>query len=81
MNIDGVAIIDVPENGFAWGYGGSGPSQLALAILLHAGFKPAVATKHYMRFKEEFLARAPKDAVLRLVVDVRAWVQQREQAA
>ena len=30
-------------DGFNWGYAGSGPAQLALAILLHAGVSTARA--------------------------------------
>src|SRR5204863_5783137 len=30
-------VINHSPDGFAWGYGGSGPAQLALAILLAAG--------------------------------------------
>lgn len=47
-------------DGFAWGYGGSGPSQLALAILAdYAGDK--VAGRFYQTFKERVIARLPMD--------------------
>lgn len=42
-------------DGFAWGYGGSGPSQLALAILLHFASKE-FALKHYQQFKFDVIA-------------------------
>lgn len=43
-------------NGFNWGYGGSGPSQLALAILLD--FKGReYAEKYYMQFKWDFVSK------------------------
>ena len=32
--------------GFAWGYAGSGPAQLALAILLDATGSPTLALRH-----------------------------------
>jgi hypothetical protein len=41
--------------GFNWGYGGSGPSQLALAILLDYYGKPDVATRLYHFFKAAFV--------------------------
>jgi len=42
--------------GFNWGYGGSGPSQLALAILLDCLSKED-AEQYYHQFKNEFVAR------------------------
>ncbi|MCI0534446.1 MAG: DUF6166 domain-containing protein [Verrucomicrobiales bacterium] len=37
--------------GFAWGYGGSGPAQLALALLVHATGDSETALLHYQAFK------------------------------
>lgn len=54
--------------GFEWGYGGSGPAQLALAILAHhyrdkktlpPGDK--VALSLYQRFKREAVATFPQE--------------------
>ena len=46
--------------GFEWGYGGSGPAQLALAILAHhAG--DLVALDHYQAFKRDFICSLPRD--------------------
>ena len=42
--------------GFNWGYGGSGPSQLALAMLLVATDDEQVALRHYQDFKWAFVA-------------------------
>ncbi len=47
-------------DGFSWGYGGSGPAQLALAILLDA-YGEQFAKKHYQDFKWEFVAKWPMD--------------------
>ena len=57
--------------GFEVGYGGSGPAQLALALLLEAGLSDERAVHLHQRFKWDFLAvrRAP----CRWVLDVRAW--------
>ena len=41
--------------GFAWGYGGSGPAQLALALLLDATGSELLALRHYQKFKRQFL--------------------------
>jgi hypothetical protein len=44
--------------GFSWGYGGSGPSQLALAILLdYAPHCKAKIERRYQDFKREFVSR------------------------
>ena len=43
-------------DGFNWGYGGSGPAQLALAILLDVTRDPEIAQKYHQEFKWEFVA-------------------------
>jgi len=49
-------------DGFEWGYHGSGPAQLALAILAHEyrddedDEDDEVALKYYTRFKDEVVA-------------------------
>lgn len=46
--------------GFEWGYNGSGPAQLALAILAHhCGNNEQRALNHYQAFKEEVIAIIP----------------------
>ena len=44
-------------DGFQWGYGGSGPAQLALALLIDVGLKPAVAVRYHQAFKRDFVAK------------------------
>jgi len=46
-------------DGFNWGYGGSGPSQLALAILLDYFNDPILARKYYQDFKWEIVSKLP----------------------
>ena len=46
--------------GFEWGYGGSGPAQLALALLADR-YDDAVALDHYQRFKSDVIARLDGD--------------------
>lgn len=48
-------------DGFAWGYGGSGPAQLALAILADATGSDELALQHYQEFKRRVIARLPMD--------------------
>lgn len=42
--------------GFAWGYSGSGPAQLAYALLRHALEDRAAASRWYQQFKERVIA-------------------------
>lgn len=42
--------------GFAWGYSGSGPAQLALALLMDATHDQTLALRHYQDFKFHFVA-------------------------
>ena len=58
---DGIPVILLPDasqkllnhspDGFQWGYGGSGPAQLALALLLDATSNPKTAQDYYQEFK------------------------------
>jgi hypothetical protein len=43
-------------DGFNWGYGGSGPAQLALAILLDRGETEGVAVRMHQDFKFDIIA-------------------------
>ncbi len=52
-------LLSASPSGFEWGYGGSGPAQLAIAILAHA-YDDEFATDHYQRFKREIVAELPK---------------------
>jgi hypothetical protein len=48
-------------DGFAWGYEGSGPAQLAFALALSVTGSPEVAARHYQRFKRDYVARLPQN--------------------
>ena len=52
--------------GFAWGYGGSGPAQLALAILMHALGDADRALRLYQDFKWAVIAKLEQRAPWRL---------------
>ena len=47
--------------GFEWGYGGSGPSQTALALLLDYWQDRERALKHYMDFKFSTIGGLPDE--------------------
>ncbi len=53
------AVYNHSPDGFNWGYGGSGPAQLALAILLEAGVDDGAAYLRHQDFKREFVALLP----------------------
>ena len=52
-----IKLINHSPTGFNWGYGGSGPAQLALAILLNFTGDKEKALAHYQDFKWDFVAR------------------------
>lgn len=74
-------VINHSPTGFEIGYGGSGPAQLALAVLMRFADKKTAATLH-QDFKWEFLADAkyqaanlPADEPVSIYVDIPAWIQ------
>ena len=50
------AVKNHSPDGFNWGYWGSGPGQLALAILLEVTNNEAVSVAYYQDFKTLFIA-------------------------
>jgi len=54
-----LALRNHSPTGFAWGYGGSGPAQAALAILLDFTDHEGDAKKYYMVFKRDVVAALP----------------------
>lgn len=59
--------------GFAWGYCGSGPAQLSLAILCHALKDDDRALRLYQTFKERVIAAIPGHNDFVMSSD---WIQQ-----
>lgn len=59
--------------GFEWGYGGSGPSQLALALLLAAGVEEGAALGVYQQFKAECVAQLPGPTWELEAAHIRTW--------
>ena len=54
------ALINHSPDGFMWGYEGSGPAQLALAILLEM-YSEQKALDNYQDFKRTTIAPLPMD--------------------
>jgi len=60
-------------DGFMWGYGGSGPAQLALAVLLEVSdVKTALA--FYQDFKWEVISKIPMET-FRQEIDIKQWIK------
>jgi hypothetical protein len=64
-------------DGFNWGYGGSGPAQLALAILLEMGVDDATAVQWHQDFKFAIVASLEPEFKLPIST-VRAWITNQE---
>lgn len=65
-------------DGFNWGYDGSGPAQLSLAILLELLAKKE-ALEHYQAFKWEVITRLPTRS-FRANIDFDRWLKKRRAA-
>ncbi|GAD53945.1 hypothetical protein MBEHAL_2705 [Halarchaeum acidiphilum MH1-52-1] len=51
-----LTIVQHSPSGFAVGYRGSGPAQLALAVLLNDTDNATLARQHYQTFKDEVIS-------------------------
>jgi hypothetical protein len=63
--------------GFAWGYLGSGPSQLALAVMLRVLPKHQAIALH-QDFKERFIATLPQTD-FEIEIDLPGWLAKADQ--
>jgi hypothetical protein len=52
-------LLSASPTGFEWNYRGSGPAQLAIALLAHA-FSDEFACEHYEQFKDEVISVLPE---------------------
>jgi hypothetical protein len=69
-------IVKHSPSGMEWGYGGSGPADLALNIL--AMFVPEQrAQEIYQDFKFEFVASVPKDGGTIKYQDIQDWIKRK----
>lgn len=69
------AVRNHSPTGFAWGYGGSGPAQLALAILMDRGVPPRIAERFYQAFKWDCISRLPGKKFRLPIAVVDSWIQ------
>lgn len=60
--------------GYEWGYGGSGPADLALSILTDLiGFARAV--EHYMDFKSDVVSKIPTSGAVLSESQILDWLR------
>ena len=77
--IDGTARASVPHEarhsptGINWGYGGAGPADLALSVLL--ALVPEQAEELFWLFSKEVVARVPYAGGVLRAADVRDWAR------
>lgn len=65
---------DHSPTGFEWAYAGSGPTQLALAILLDVTDNPELALAHYQDFRNEFIATANYEGFVLTELEIGQWL-------
>jgi len=67
-------VVNHSPDGFCWGYSGSGPSQLALAVVIAISnntFHKGGKLPDYHKFKEEVIAKLPQEDF-----DIVFWYQE-----
>jgi hypothetical protein len=78
--LEGEAHASIPHaarhspTGIEWGYGGSGPADLARSVLLALTDEPT-ANALYQRFKHEVVASVPEAGGVLRAADVRRWIE------
>jgi len=71
-------IIKHSPDGFEWGYGGSGPADLALnALSIYIGRKKAEENGLYQEFKWKFISTLPFEGGTIKRDDVMVWLKER----
>ena len=86
VNVNGMPLNPKPSQkiwnhsptGFEIGYGGSGPAQLALAILYDVTKDRHLSVRHHQRFKWDFIACADKSGFELTEYDVKEWLTKQE---
>jgi len=64
-----------PDGSVSWGYLGSGPSQLALALMLHFGATDNEALEWYQEFKLEVIGNLPESNFTMKNERVEEWLE------
>lgn len=66
-------ICNHSPSGFNWGYGGSGPAQLALAILFDLTGDKELSYALHQRFKRDFVSKWTERWFI-TEADIRSWI-------
>lgn len=66
-------------DGFQWNYSGSGPAQLALALLLDATTDPAVSLAYHQQFKWDKVSGWDYDEWSITRSEILLWIEQQKQ--
>ena len=69
-------IVRHSPTGMNWGYGGSGPGDTALNVLLALGLCETDADNLYMAFKWDFIAEVPMEGGIISGKDVQTWLEE-----
>ena len=72
-----LAVYNHSPTGFEWGYGGSGPSQLALAIMLEVTDDDRKALSLYHDFKFDVVAGMPDEEWTIPLERIEQWITER----
>ena len=83
--VDGKAVVEGitqawvwhSPTGFEWGYGGSGPADLALNILLAITKDREFAKQHHQSFKWRFVAPLPSAGGVIQAEAMESWIRER----
>ena len=65
-------------SGFEWGYGGSGPADLALNILYEATGERDFAARNHLDFKRDHVASLPQEGGVIEAATIREWIAKRQ---
>ena len=71
---DSLALQCHSPTGINWGFTGSGPAQLALALLLEVTDRET-ALRHYMRFRDGVIARIATGSWAATTADLAKWLE------
>ena len=72
-------VYDHSPTGFEWGYGGSGPAQLALALLLETTDDEELSASLYQSFKNDLIAKMPHECWAIGTGLIEKWIKQQNE--
>lgn len=82
--VNGYATANVPHaikyhspTGFEWGYGGSGPADLALNILYAVTGDRKIAMEYHQEFKWDFIAGMPEEGGIIKRSEIIEWLRKK----